>query len=97
MTDGLSTLYQDLLGGSYDCVDRIVLNAYFNMGMIRVASRVVASADRIGRYARKRVPGAHGVPPPPSQSPLPQSARPPSPRLLRSHSSLSTITSLASH
>ena len=27
--DGLSTLYQDLLGGSYDCVDRIVLNAYF--------------------------------------------------------------------
>ena len=23
MTDGLSTLYQDLLSGSYDCVDRI--------------------------------------------------------------------------
>jgi hypothetical protein len=32
MTDGLSTLYQDLLGGSYDCVDRIVLNAYFRNG-----------------------------------------------------------------
>src|SRR5580704_13256973 len=32
MTDGLSTLYQDLLGGSYDCVDRIVLNAYSRMG-----------------------------------------------------------------
>src|SRR5258705_13454114 len=32
MTDGLSPLYQDLLGGSYDCVDRIVLNAYFRMG-----------------------------------------------------------------
>src|ERR1700693_4208560 len=32
MTDGLSTLYRDLLGGSYDCVDRIVLNAYFRMG-----------------------------------------------------------------
>src|SRR5438105_15574323 len=32
MTDGLSTHYQDLLGGSYDCVDRIVLNAYFRMG-----------------------------------------------------------------
>jgi hypothetical protein len=32
MTDGLSTLYQDLLDGSYDCVDRIVLNAYFRMG-----------------------------------------------------------------
>ena len=25
MGDGLSTLYQDLLSGSYDCVDRIVL------------------------------------------------------------------------
>src|SRR6476619_427856 len=32
MSDGLSTLYQDLLSGSYDCVDRIVLNAYFRMG-----------------------------------------------------------------
>jgi hypothetical protein len=32
MTDRLSTLYRDLLGGSYDCVDRIVLNAYFRLG-----------------------------------------------------------------
>src|ERR1700730_9626258 len=32
MADGLSSLYQDLLSGSYDCVDRIVLNAYFRMG-----------------------------------------------------------------
>jgi hypothetical protein len=32
MPDGLSELYQELLGGSYDCVDRIVLNAYFGMG-----------------------------------------------------------------
>src|SRR3981081_220085 len=32
MTDGLSPLYQDLLTGSYDCVDRIILNAYFRMG-----------------------------------------------------------------
>ena len=38
MTDGLSTLYQDLLGGSYDCVDRIVLNAYSAWAMIRVDS-----------------------------------------------------------
>ena len=38
MTDGLSTLYQDLLGGSYDCVDRIVLNAYFRMGHDLVGS-----------------------------------------------------------
>ena len=30
--DGLSTRYQELLSGSYDCVDRIVLNAYFRMG-----------------------------------------------------------------
>ena len=32
LSDGLSTLYHDLLSGSYDCVDRIVLNAYFRMG-----------------------------------------------------------------
>ena len=39
MTDGLSTLYQDLLSGSYDCVDRIVLNADFRMGhLIRAGS-----------------------------------------------------------
>src|ERR1700680_738058 len=32
MTDGLSTLYQDLLGGRYDCVDLNVLNAYCRSG-----------------------------------------------------------------
>jgi hypothetical protein len=32
MTDQLSEGYQDLLTGSYDCVDRIVLNAYFRQG-----------------------------------------------------------------
>ena len=32
MADQLSALYQDLLSGSYDCVDRIVLNAYFRQG-----------------------------------------------------------------
>src|SRR5881409_3572553 len=32
MTDGLTNLYQDLLTGSYDCIDRIVLNAYFRQG-----------------------------------------------------------------
>jgi hypothetical protein len=32
MADRLSELYQDLLIGSYDCVDRIILNAYFRMG-----------------------------------------------------------------
>jgi hypothetical protein len=32
MKDGLSSQYEDLLSGSYDCVDRIVLNGYFRMG-----------------------------------------------------------------
>jgi hypothetical protein len=30
--DEFSERYQDLLTGSYDCVDRIVLNAYFSLG-----------------------------------------------------------------
>ena len=38
MADGLSTLYRDLLGGSYDCVDRIVLNAISAWAMIRAGS-----------------------------------------------------------
>jgi hypothetical protein len=38
MTDRLSTLYQDLLSGSYDCVDRIVLNGYSGWGMIPAGS-----------------------------------------------------------
>ena len=32
MTDDFSERYGDLLTGSYDCVDRIVLNAYFSVG-----------------------------------------------------------------
>lgn len=32
MSDALSDRYGDLLTGSYDCVDRIVLNAYFSLG-----------------------------------------------------------------
>ena len=32
MSDSWSDRYADLLTGSYDCVDRIVLNAYFRMG-----------------------------------------------------------------
>ena len=32
MPDRLSALYPDLLDGTYDCVDRIVLNAYFTPG-----------------------------------------------------------------
>src|SRR3954464_9034126 len=78
MTDGLSTLYQDLLDGSYDCVDRIVLNAYFRMGHspggFRVWWRALTGSDETlqnshlmrmaGRFSR-RVRGyakAHGIP-----------------------------------
>jgi hypothetical protein len=32
MSGQLSSVYRDLLEGSYDCVDRVVLNAYFGMG-----------------------------------------------------------------
>jgi hypothetical protein len=32
MPDELTTRYCDLLTGTYDCVDRIVVNAYFSMG-----------------------------------------------------------------
>src|SRR5262250_687116 len=78
MTDRLSTLYQDLLGGSYDCVDRIVLNAYFRMGHdpggFRVWWRALTGSDQTlenaylmrmaGRFSR-RVRGyakAHDIP-----------------------------------
>ena len=32
MADDFSRRYAGLLSGSYDCVDRIVLNAYFTLG-----------------------------------------------------------------
>ena len=32
MPESLSDQYAELLSGSYDCADRIVLNAYFRMG-----------------------------------------------------------------
>jgi len=31
-TDEFTERYGDLLAGSYDCVDRIVLNAYYPLG-----------------------------------------------------------------
>src|SRR5207302_8637373 len=78
MTDGLSTRYQDLLDGSYDCVDRIVLNAYFRMGHspggFRVWWRALTGSDETlenshlirlaGRFSR-RIRGyakAHEIP-----------------------------------
>ena len=32
MVDEFTARYGDLLTGCYDCVDRVVLNAYFSMG-----------------------------------------------------------------
>ena len=32
MPDQLSALYSEFLEGGYDCVDRVVCNAYFSMG-----------------------------------------------------------------
>ena len=78
MADGLSTLYRELLSGSYDCVDRIVLNAYFGMGHspggFRVWWRALTGSDETlddahlmrlaGRFSR-RVRGyakAHDIP-----------------------------------
>jgi hypothetical protein len=37
MTDLLSERFGDPLTGSYDCVDRIVLNAYFSLGIRQAA------------------------------------------------------------
>lgn len=49
MADGLSKHYAELLTGSYDCVDRIVLNGYFRMGHdpggFRVWWRALTGAD----------------------------------------------------
>ena len=76
--DGLSTRYQELLSGSYDCVDRIVLNAYFRMGHsaggFRLWWRALTGSDdtlhnaylmrMAGRFSR-RLRGyakAHGIP-----------------------------------
>jgi len=49
MPDQLSTLYNDVLEGSYDCVDRVVLNAYFGMGQsgggLRIWWRALYGSD----------------------------------------------------
>src|SRR6266581_4803399 len=49
MPDQLSALYGELLEGSYDCVDRVVLNAYFGMGQtgggLRVWWRALYGSD----------------------------------------------------
>jgi len=73
MSDSLSDRYADLLTGSYDCVDRIVLHAYYRMG--HDPGRfplVVAGADRVGN-AGQHAPDAPGGP-----------FQPPHPRLCQS-------------
>jgi len=78
MADPLTALYHDLLDDTYDCVDRIVLNAYFRPGHspggFRVWWRRLTGSDAsldnahlmrmAGRFSR-RVRGyakAHGIP-----------------------------------
>src|ERR1700726_154224 len=67
MPDQLSTLYNYLLEGIYDCVDRVVLNAYFGMGQsgggLRVWWRALYGSDEnlddnhlmrmAGRFSRR--------------------------------------------
>jgi hypothetical protein len=78
MADGLSTQYSDLLDGTYDCVDRIVLNAHFrpghNPGGFRVWWRRLTGSDATldnahvmrmaGRFSRRvrAYAKAHGIP-----------------------------------
>ena len=78
MPDSLSDRYVDLLTGSYDCVDRIVLNGYFRMGHdpggFRLWWRALTGSDEgldnthlmrlAGRFSR-RIRGyakANGIP-----------------------------------
>lgn len=78
MADGLSDRYKELLSGSYDCVDRIVLNAYFRIGHdpggFRIWWRALTGSDETldnahlmrmaGRFSR-RVRGyakSNGIP-----------------------------------
>src|SRR3989442_10465973 len=78
MADQLSDRYQDLLDGMYDCVDRIVLNAYFrpghSAGGFRVWWRRLTGSDAdldtahlmrmAGRFSRRVRASAkvHGIP-----------------------------------
>jgi len=38
VADDFTGRYGDLINGSYDCVDRVVLNAFFPVGTIRAGS-----------------------------------------------------------
>ena len=78
MADDFSERYGDLINGSYDCVDRVVLNAWFPMGVnpggLRTWWRRLHGSDdqldnthlmrMAGRFARrvKAWAAASGVP-----------------------------------
>jgi hypothetical protein len=78
MPDQLSEHYRDLLEASYDCVDRIVLNAYFDVGMspggFRYWWRLLTGSDEnldtehlmrlAGRFSRRlrAYAAANGIP-----------------------------------
>ena len=49
MSDSLSDRYADLLSGSYDCVDRIVLNAYFRMGHDPISANLILTGSSEGQ------------------------------------------------
>src|SRR5258708_3047427 len=67
MPDQLSALYSEFLEGGYDCVDRVILNAYFSMGQsgggLRVWWRELYGSDEnlddnhlmrmAGRFSRR--------------------------------------------
>ena len=77
-SDGFSRRYGDLLCGSYDCVDRVVLNAYYSLGEnpggFRIWWRRLHGDDEhldnahlmrmAGRFARRvrASAAAHGIP-----------------------------------
>ena len=62
MSNEFSEHYGDLLTGSYDCVDRVVPNAYFSLGHLtrRVSDPVAALAGRERRGAGQHPPDAYG-------------------------------------
>src|SRR5215472_17911626 len=63
MPDPLSERYRELLEGSYDGVDRIVLNAYFRMGHSGGGvPNLVAEARGVGSASRQHPPHADGRP-----------------------------------
>ena len=69
MPDQLTKHYQNLLAGSYACVDRMVRNAYFRLG--RPGDSVMGGSDERAREeVGSGAPHADGGALPPSRSGL---------------------------